>query len=65
MEQTLQEVKRVLKPDGKFIYIGHVAAPAATGVRRAQQQLYPRRKTADDFTKDRKMWGYLKEARLW
>ncbi len=34
--QTLQEVRRVLKPGGRFVFIEHVAAPRETPLRRIQ-----------------------------
>jgi ubiquinone/menaquinone biosynthesis C-methylase UbiE len=33
---ALAEVRRVLRPDGRFVFAEHVAAPAGTWVRRGQ-----------------------------
>lgn len=40
IEMTLQEIRRVLRPDGKFIFIEHGRAPDP-GVRRWQDRLEP------------------------
>jgi ubiquinone/menaquinone biosynthesis C-methylase UbiE len=39
--QSLQEVLRVLKPGGKFVFIEHVAAPQGTWSRRIQNLVTP------------------------
>jgi ubiquinone/menaquinone biosynthesis C-methylase UbiE len=36
---TLQEVLRVLKPGGRFLFIEHVAAPKGTLLRRYKVEL--------------------------
>jgi ubiquinone/menaquinone biosynthesis C-methylase UbiE len=38
---VLQEIQRVLKPGGKYVFIEHVAAPAGTWLRRMQRILCP------------------------
>jgi ubiquinone/menaquinone biosynthesis C-methylase UbiE len=38
---SLQEIKRVLKPGGYFIFLEHVAAPEGTSIRRWQNWLNP------------------------
>ena len=39
--EVLAEVKRVLKPGGRFYFIEHVAAPKTTWLRRGQRMLRP------------------------
>jgi ubiquinone/menaquinone biosynthesis C-methylase UbiE len=41
LDFTLAEIKRVLKPGGRFVFIEHVAAQAETGLRRVQNFLRP------------------------
>jgi SAM-dependent methyltransferase len=36
-EQVLAEVRRVLRPGGRFVFVEHVAAPAGTPLRRLQR----------------------------
>lgn len=38
---ALQEIKRVLKPGGYFVFLEHVAAPEGTSIRRWQDRLNP------------------------
>ncbi len=40
-EGTLQEIRRVLKPGGTFIFLEHVAAPAGSKIRRWQRRIRP------------------------
>lgn len=44
---TLAEVRRVLRPDGTFTFLEHVAAPQGTGLRRWQDRL------------NRPWWGWI------
>jgi ubiquinone/menaquinone biosynthesis C-methylase UbiE len=36
LDAALSEIVRVLRPEGRYVFAEHVAAPAGTGVRRAQ-----------------------------
>lgn len=40
-EQSLREIRRVLKPGGSFIFIEHVAAPEGTLLRKVQRLIRP------------------------
>jgi len=40
-QRVLQEIVRVLKPGGKFIFLEHVAAPPGTRLRRVQKTIRP------------------------
>jgi SAM-dependent methyltransferase len=39
--ETLREIRRVLRPGGRFVFIEHVAAPHGTGLRFVQRALRP------------------------
>lgn len=41
LAQTLEEIRRVLKPGGRFLFVEHVAAPQGTWLRRMQQGMRP------------------------
>jgi len=63
--KVLAEIKRVLKPRGKLIFLEHVAAPKHTSLRRAQNILNPlNRIVADGCNCNRETWNYLKAARF-
>ncbi len=60
---SLQEVLRVLKPGGKFVFIEHVAAPRGTWLRRLQSCVRPIwRRMGDGCHPDRETWIALKQA---
>lgn len=60
---TLQEVLRVLKPGGRFLFIEHVAAPKGTLLRRAQSGVKPIWKAiGDGCNPDRETWVALENA---
>lgn len=60
---TLREIRRVLKPGGRFIFLEHVAAPAATWLRRVQRWVRPPwRALTDGCCPDRETWLVLENA---
>jgi len=40
-DQVLREIRRILKPGGKYYFVEHVAAPSGTPLRTAQDLLSP------------------------
>ncbi len=63
IEQTLNEIYRVLKPGGKFIFLEHVAAESGTLLRRVQNGLTPVWKTLfDNCHPNREIWMELVDA---
>lgn len=60
---TLQEVLRVLKPGGRFLFIEHVAAPQGTLLRKIQSGIKPIWKAiGDGCNPDRETWIALENA---
>jgi ubiquinone/menaquinone biosynthesis C-methylase UbiE len=60
---VLREIKRVLKPGGKLIFIEHVAAPKHTKLRRLQNIFNPvNRAVADGCNCNRETWTSLQQA---
>jgi SAM-dependent methyltransferase len=49
VDATLAEVRRVLKPGGKYVFLEHVAAPAGSGLRRRQEWIQP-------------LWGFFSDG---
>lgn len=41
VERTLEEIRRVLRPGGRFLFIEHVAAPRGSALRWVQRMLTP------------------------
>lgn len=41
LDATLAEIRRVLRPEGRFVFLEHVAAPRGTWERRVQRVLRP------------------------
>lgn len=60
--RSLREIKRILKPGGKFIFIEHVAAQSGTWTRRVQDGLKPVWKTFfDNCHTNRETGGFLQQ----
>ncbi len=63
LDATLTEIRRVLKPGGRFYFIEHVAAPEGTTLRRAQHFVKPLwRVLADGCHPDRETGRALEKA---
>lgn len=63
IDTTLAEIRRVLKPGGKYIFVEHVAAPAGSGLRRRQEWIQPLWGFfADGCHPDRESWRNLAGA---
>ncbi|CAG1003861.1 demethylmenaquinone methyltransferase / 2-methoxy-6-polyprenyl-1,4-benzoquinol methylase [Anaerolineales bacterium] len=61
--QSLQEVLRVLKPGGRFVFIEHVAAPRRTWLRRQQNLVhFVWRLYADGCCPNRETWALIENA---
>lgn len=60
---VLQEVLRVLKPGGRFLFLEHVAAPKETQLRRMQHWIRPIwRAIGDGCCPERETWVLIEEA---
>lgn len=60
---TLREVRRVLRPGGRFVFLEHVAAPRGTITRRVQRAIRPLWQfVADGCTPDRETWTAIEQA---
>lgn len=61
--RTLAEIRRVLKPGGKFYFIEHVAAPRKTGLRRVQTFVRPVWQVLGDGCQpNRETWHTIEQA---
>jgi len=60
---SLREIRRVLKPGGKFVFLEHVAAPEDTSTRRWQRRVAPFLSYfADGCHADRETWRAIEGA---
>ncbi|MBI3950725.1 MAG: class I SAM-dependent methyltransferase [Acidobacteria bacterium] len=60
---ALQEILRVLKPGGRFLFMEHVAAPRGTRLRRIQRCIQPVWKVlGDGCHPDRETWAAIENA---
>ena len=63
LDGTLREIRRVLKPGGRFVFIEHVAAPEASWLRRVQRWLRgPWGVVADGCRPDRETEAAIRRA---
>jgi ubiquinone/menaquinone biosynthesis C-methylase UbiE len=62
-EDSLQEILRVLKPGGKFVFIEHVAAPGGTRLRTFQNLIQPLwTLVGDGCHPNRETWEIIAQA---
>jgi ubiquinone/menaquinone biosynthesis C-methylase UbiE len=62
-EQTLAEIRRVLRPGGIFLFVEHVAAPAGSWLRRVQDALRPGWQIfGDGCQPNRETWRVIAQA---
>ncbi len=65
LDRSLQEIKRILKPGGNFIFIEHVAGECGTWTRRMQNGIEPVWKTLfDNCHTNREIWSILEQVGL-
>ncbi|HXF06106.1 MAG TPA: class I SAM-dependent methyltransferase [Blastocatellia bacterium] len=63
VEGTLQEIRRILKPGGRYVFIEHMAAPIGTRTRRLQDLVCPVWSfLADGCKPNRELWRALETA---
>lgn len=63
MQRSLAEIRRVLKPGGKYVFIEHVAAPTGSGLRWRQNTIRPLWSFfADGCQPNREIWQELAAA---
>lgn len=60
---VVAEALRVLKPDGRFVFLEHVAAPRGSSTRRRQERIRPVwQRLADGCHPDRETWRTIESA---
>lgn len=63
LKASLSEIRRVLKPGGKYVFIEHVAAPQGSGARRRQNWVRPLWSVlADGCEPNREIWRHLEDV---
>ncbi|MCP5109369.1 MAG: class I SAM-dependent methyltransferase [bacterium] len=60
---ALLEIRRVLKPGGRFVFVEHVAAPEGTNTRRWQAAVCPIwKRVGDGCHPNRETWRWIEQA---
>jgi ubiquinone/menaquinone biosynthesis C-methylase UbiE len=63
LTDSLQEIKRVLKPGGQFLFIEHIAAQAGSLTRKVQNTIEPVWKALfDNCHPNRETWSMLEKV---
>lgn len=63
LHETMAEIRRVLRPGGKYLFLEHVAAPQGSGLRRLQNWTNPLWSFfADGCHPNRELWRTLEDA---
>jgi ubiquinone/menaquinone biosynthesis C-methylase UbiE len=63
LDASLAEIRRVLKPGGRFVFIEHVAAREGSALRRVQNWVRPLWSLlADGCRPNREIWQHLSAA---